>query len=120
MQEIQTQVTGRKIGGKELASWCSRASVFTRICIGAAIKSGELQVIDFTAAQAARLTRVKTREVNTVAALPPEQRALANGKSRNGQLMTDAMLDELVVHVGVGKVMAALDRATKPHVVAGK
>jgi hypothetical protein len=42
-----------------LAGWCVRASQFTRICIGAAIKNGELSVIDHTTAQIAKLLRVK-------------------------------------------------------------
>jgi hypothetical protein len=121
MDQIQGQITGRKvIDGRALARWCSRASQFTRICIGAAIKNGELNPAHFTTAQIAKLVRVKARDINAVAALPPEQRALANGKRRNEQVMTDATLDELVVHVGVGKVMAALDRLTKPAVIAAE
>jgi hypothetical protein len=52
--------------------------------------------------------------------LPSEQRALANGKRRNGQAMTDAMLDQLVRHVGAGKLLSAIDRCTAPTAIAAE
>jgi len=71
MHEVQAQVTGRKIEGRELAKWCASASQFTRICIGAALKNGELALIDLTPAQIAKLARVKTRDTTRSPACRP-------------------------------------------------
>ena len=117
MHEVQAQVTGRKIEGRELAKWCASASQFTRICIGAALKNGELALIDLTPAQIAKLARVKTRDINAVASLPPDQRGARVALRKSGRFMTNAALDQFIARVGVGN--AALDRATMPNKANG-
>jgi hypothetical protein len=106
----------KRLRGPELAAWIRRASPVTRICIGAAIMSGELELTNPTIAQVARLLGIKSKQIRAIAQLTPEQRAALTDRRRlNGAThLSNDMLDDLVAKVGTGRVMAALDRATMP------
>lgn len=68
-------IAAKKITGKELARWLAHASAFTRVCVAAAVARRELEVVDLTAAQIARVANVRCKPVRSVMALPASARA---------------------------------------------
>lgn len=115
------QEAPKRLTGRELAAWAARASALTRICIGAAIASGELALVDHTPAQAARLLGVKTKQLQAVSSLSPAARAtLINRRRVGGARFSDTMIDQLVERVGAVRVLASIDRLTLPQRVAAE
>jgi hypothetical protein len=107
--------------GREVAAWVARASMLTKLCVGAAIVNGEVKITDHTVTQVARMIGVKTAQLKAVAALSSEQRAGLSTKRRvTGARLSDSTIDELIIQVGPLRMMAALDRATAPHTVAAE
>jgi hypothetical protein len=76
----------KRITGRELASWSSKASLLTRLAVGAAWSAGEIDVDDLTISQIARVLGVKSKQVKALAGLKPDQRAaLTNPRQLNGR-----------------------------------
>jgi hypothetical protein len=110
----------KRISGRELAAWTGRASMLTKLCVGAALADGEVEVSNLTVTQIARMLGLKSRQLRSIAQLTPEQRGALTGRRRlNGvQRFSNEMIDEFVDKVGANRLWAALDRATAPHIVA--
>ena len=109
--------SGKKtVTGKVLASWLARATAITRLCIAGALAAGELEVVDPTVAQIARMLGVKSKQIRAIMQLTPEQRAALTTKRRvnNVARFSDEVVDDLVDQVGAARMLAAIDRATMP------
>ena len=106
----------KKITGRDLGRWLSHASVLTKLCVAAAIASGELDPGDLTLPQIARMLGVKSKQVRAIMALSAEQRAALTTKRRanNVARFTDEVIDDFVDKVGANRLWSALDRVTMP------
>jgi hypothetical protein len=65
----------KKLTGRDLAAWIRNASVLTKLCIAAAVMAGEIEIIDLTITQVARMFGLKSKQIKAIAELTPEQRA---------------------------------------------
>jgi hypothetical protein len=110
--------------GRRLARRLKGITPDFRALLAHEMVAGEVVLRDLTQAQASALVQVSLPYVSTVSRASPEQRedvkrrrlsisALYNKRREP----TDAKLDRLIARFGVDRVMAALDRATKPHAV---
>jgi hypothetical protein len=105
----------KRLTGRDLAAWTGRASMLTKLCVGAALADGEVEVSNPTVTQVARMLGLKSRQLRSIAQLPPEQRA-----ALTAQRLSNEMLDRIVDSVGANRLWAALDRATAPTRVAAE
>lgn len=109
--------SGKTITGKETAAWLAHASVVTKLCVAAAIATGELKIVDLTPAQSARLVGgVKSKQVRAMMELSPEQRAALVTKRRVNSIghLSNEVVDDIVDKVGAARMLSAIDRATMP------
>lgn len=106
----------KRVTGKELAAWLAHASPLTKLCVGAALAAGELEVDDLTVAQVARMAGVKSKQVRAVMQLTPEQRAALTSRRRVNNIarFSNEVVDDIVDKVGAVRLWAAIDRATMP------
>jgi hypothetical protein len=106
----------KKITGRDLGRWLSHASILTRLCVAAAIASGELDPDELTLPQIARMLGVKSKQVRAVMALSAEQRAALTTTRRANSVarFTDEVIDDFVDKVGANRLWSALDRASAP------
>lgn len=90
--------------------------ILTRLCVAAAVASGEVDVDDLTITQIARMLGVKSKQVRAVMQLSPEQRAALTSKRRvnNVARLSNEVIDDIVDKVGAARMWAAIDRATLP------
>jgi hypothetical protein len=107
------------ITGREMAAWSSGASLVTKLAIGAAWANGEIEVIDPTITQIARVLGVQSKQIRTIATLSPDKRAALTSRPHGPRgdaagSLSNVMLDDLVKQVGAGRLMDAIDRATRP------
>ena len=112
----------KRLTGREFAAWTGHASVLTKLCVGAALADGQVEVTNLTVTQIARMLGVKSKQIKAIAELTPEQRAGLTDKRRlyGAQRLSNDMLDEFVDKVGAGRVWAAIDRVTAPTRVAAE
>jgi hypothetical protein len=106
----------KKVTGKELAAWLAHASVLTKLCVAAAIATGEVDVGGLTIAQIARMVGVKSKQIRSIMELSPEQRAALTTRRRVNNVghFSNEVIDDIVDKVGAIRMLAALDRATMP------
>jgi hypothetical protein len=124
MEDIthNTLPSKKRLTGRELAAWTGHASVLTKLCVGAALADGQVEVTNLTVTQIARMLGVNSKQIKAVAGLTPEQRAALTDKRRLNvaQRLSNDMLDEFVDRVGANRLWAALDRATAPMRIAAE
>jgi hypothetical protein len=111
----------KKITGKELAAWLAHASLVTKLCVAAALATGELDPRDLTVAQIAKMLGLRSKQIRSIMALPAEQRAALTTKRRanNVEVFSNAVIDDIVEKVGAARMWSALDRATTPKTNGG-
>jgi hypothetical protein len=121
------QATGEVINGLFLAKAWREYPVWRRALDAVRWTRGEVTVAP-TAKQACAIFRVSYPRLKRAEAILAEQRervecikcerTLLNG---NGPTtLSDSVLDNLVSRVGVARVLAAVNRATRPHSVAAE
>ena len=106
----------RRSAAATLAVGCPTRRILTRLCVAAAVASGEVDVDDLTITQIARMLGVKSKQVRAVMQLSPEQRAALTSKRRvnNVARLSNEVIDDIVDKVGAARMWAAIDRATLP------
>jgi hypothetical protein len=109
-----------EISGRKLARWlrAGKLSALDRARLAVALQTGRARLIKLTCMQARQLTGATHYDV---AAMRRAPRPPVNGNGRRvlyRRHLGDVEVDRIVAELGASRVMAALDRATKPAVAA--
>jgi hypothetical protein len=124
--QCQTAVVGFiTLTGRQLARSARQLNPTARAVLSEQLRAGSVQVMKLTAGQARRLSGASFGYANALhRATRQEWDDVVSGRRKLADLvnkpMSDAALDKLIIKLGPGRVMAALDRHTSPSLVAAE
>ena len=115
------------LSGRELDREVRTATPTKRALLAADVEAGRLLVERPTARQARLITGSSPCYLYAARLLSPMERAAVRtgraslaAKARERRQLTDSKLDQLVSQLGAERVMAALDRVTRPMAIAAE
>jgi hypothetical protein len=113
----------KKISGRVLAKWLRKGTIdvvhLARLALQ--LQRGEVVIGNLTAKQARQITGIDVTVLAAMRRIAPPAPRLRKARNRvtYRRELSDNDLDQLIDEAGHGRVLAALDRVTRPVVING-